>query len=300
MGTTQDQLDACQQSFRDELSSQGVDPDILDTCQLSGPYFLTPQACYDYTFYNGATFPSSYLAQLDTQCSAKTCNANCTTDLIAMGTSLAAPDAVFACIVYINLQYMAAQRNLIEATDRLTCYIVLPSPLRLGVNQTALALLNATALGLPSGGNGSPIGAAVIVGLAVGGAAVITVLVVVSAWLGFRRKKKVLGWSFYDQKSLSRSLSVGGSENYSNSQIIVYSYNELKRATQFFSSKRLLGRGGSGYVYLGDLPRSGGKVAVKKIVVGRTKAGSRVRLSPPFYSVGAIWCLASKFPGGIR
>ncbi|GAQ91140.1 Protein kinase superfamily protein [Klebsormidium nitens] len=270
----QDQLDACQQSFRDQLSQQGVDPSILDTCQLSGSYFLTPQACNEYTFYNGATFPSSYLTELEAECSPGTCNANCTTDLIAMGSELASPDAIFACIVYINIKYMAEQANLVEATDRLTCYIVLPDPLRLGVNETALAELNATALGSLSR-SGRPVGTKLIVALAVGGAVVVTVLVVVSAWLGLCRKKKVLGWSFYEQKSLSRSLSLGGSENYSNSQIIVYSYNELKRATQYFSPKRLLGRGGSGYVYLGDLPRSGGMVAVKKIVVGRTKAGSR-------------------------
>lgn len=269
----QDQLDACQQSFGAQLAIRGINPSLVDTCGLGGPYFLTPQACYNYTFYNSVPFPKPYLDELDTVCGAN-CSLNCTQNLIAMATTLGSTNTNFACVVYIMVEYMTEQRSLSVATDRLNCYIVLPPPLVLGVNQTALDLLD------PSP-QGSTLGIGPIIGIAVAGFLVVLLIVLAGVCLHKRRKNQSPGWSIYridSQRAISRTMPVGTPDRGSAGQIILYTYNELRKATNDFAQTRLLGRGGSGCVFLGDLPRSGGLVAVKKIMKGMSKSGSKVRL----------------------
>jgi hypothetical protein len=269
----QDQLDACQQSFGAQLAIRGIDPSLVDTCGLGGPYFLTPQACYNYTFYNSVPFPKPYLDELDTVCGAN-CTLNCTQNLIAMATTLGPTNTNFACVVYIMVEYMTEQRSLSVATDRLNCYIVLPPPLVLGVNQTALDLLD------PSP-QGSTLGIGPIIGIAVAGFLVVLLIVLAGVCLHKRRKNQSPEWSIYrmdSQRAISRTMPVGTPDRGSAGQIILYTYNELRKATNDFAQTRLLGRGGSGCVFLGDLPRSGGLVAVKKIMKGMSKSGSKVRL----------------------
>lgn len=137
------------------------------------------------------------------------------------------PTILTLCVLFMSAQYLARFDTLQAVTDRLNCYFVFPPPL---------------ALGLPAPPSKTWASTGAILGIASGCAALVALagLLVYGGCRPRWRRHHVLP----------------------HVQLQRFSLAALRRATDNWDERRLLGEGGWGRVYRGTL-RSGEEVAVK-------------------------------------
>ncbi|GAQ91077.1 Serine-threonine/tyrosine-protein kinase [Klebsormidium nitens] len=242
----QEEADVCMAGLRAALQARGVSPSVVDVCRIQAILPSVPIGCYNQTAA-GQMVPAHYIDYLEERCNPRVpdCTA-CQRSYYEVGAQLANTSSatiLTLCVLFMSAQYLARFDNLQAVTDRLNCYFVFPPPL---------------ALGLPAPPSKTWVSTGAILGIASGCAALIALagLVVYGGCRPRWRRHHVLP----------------------HVQLQRFSLAALRRATDNWDERRLLGEGGWGRVYRGTL-RSGEAVAVKvathKNLARRTKAATR-------------------------
>jgi hypothetical protein len=151
-------------------------------------------------------------------------------------------------------QYLARYNSLSEVTSRLNCYFLYPPPLALGLAPKPSTLTTSALAGIVLG-------------------SIACLLIVVAAAVVYKRRLLKEGISGCLGKGVEGSKQwTGGIPGLTLER---YSYSALRRAIKNFSEERLLGRGGSAKVFMGEL--QGTLVAVKVITREAVAGGAKVR-----------------------
>ncbi|GAQ89360.1 Protein kinase-like [Klebsormidium nitens] len=256
-GVPQNEADVCLQKVKDLLVANGIASTVLDNCKLVAFQYLFSVGCYNYTTIN-QPIPESYMETLEGACNPDGDCTQCQPTYLSVGKTLANTTVKTVenlCEILMSNQYLAHFDNLGDITDRLNCFFQFPPPLQLAFYTKS---------------KGITVGA--IVGIALG--AVFLLVVVAGVLFVIWRKRRTLHEgpdSSMGHASFSQSLSMA--QSLGMAQLVLFSYSELRRATKGFEENRVLGKGGSGKVYLGSL--KGKTVAIKEITRGATKKGAQ-------------------------
>lgn len=159
------------------------------------------------------------------------------------------------CIVNFGTQYFAGFSTLKDITQRLNCYYQFPPGLELGLADPPLSKKYAHI--------------ALIAGVTVTGAVMLVAVLAVALLLWKRRSLLKAG-----TKSLARMTSLRGRAKGEGLQ--TFSRKQLRQATGDFDESRMVGKGGSGKVYVGLL--KGETVAIKEASFSSVKNGAQVTL----------------------
>eukprot|EP00243_Klebsormidium_subtile_P002627 TRINITY_DN152_c0_g2_i1.p1 TRINITY_DN152_c0_g2~~TRINITY_DN152_c0_g2_i1.p1 ORF type:complete len:878 (+),score=136.23 TRINITY_DN152_c0_g2_i1:511-3144(+) len=250
----QDQVQACLAAVDSRLVKAGVTTSVYERCNLTPFPLLFAVGCYNYSNFN-ARIPDRLMLPSGDACNpgqANCSNSNCQTQFHISSAFLANssdPQVVNLCGIMVMIQYLARYDSLREITARLNCFIYYPEPLALGV-----LVPKASALTTPA------IDAIVVTCIAV----VIIVLVAVVVCKRRSLREGFDGCLHGGMKSSKHWTGIPGLTLES------FSYSALKRATKNFSEDRLLGRGGSGKVFMGELR---GKLVAVKVITREAVAG---------------------------
>lgn len=258
----------CIQKLKDLLVANGILSTVLDNCKLVAFQYLFSVGCYNYTTIT-QRIPQAYLQTLEGSCNPAADCTKCQPTYLSVGRTLANTSVKTVenlCEIMMSNQYLSQHDNLRDITDRLNCFFQFPPPLQLAFYTHS---------------KGIAVGA--IVGIVLG--AVFSLVVVAGVLFVIWRKRRTMHDgpdSSMGHASFSQSLSMA--QSLGMAQLVLFSYSELRRATKGFEENRVLGKGGSGKVYLGTL--KGKTVAIKEITRGATKKGAQVSSSVVVMSLG--------------
>eukprot|EP00243_Klebsormidium_subtile_P002630 TRINITY_DN152_c0_g2_i4.p1 TRINITY_DN152_c0_g2~~TRINITY_DN152_c0_g2_i4.p1 ORF type:complete len:592 (+),score=85.15 TRINITY_DN152_c0_g2_i4:116-1891(+) len=251
----QDQVQACIAAVVFRLVKAGVPAStVTERCEL-GPFaLLFAVGCYDYSNFN-ARIPDRVLLPL------KECNgpdqANCSNSICQqqflntsafLANSSSPPQLQRSCLLMLMGQYVARYDSLSEITSRLNCYFRYPPPLALRVAPKSSTLTTSAVVGIILG-------------------SIVFLIIVVAAILVYKRRSLKEGIDGCLGKRAKGSKQWTGIPGLT---LESFSYSALRRATENFSEDRLLGRGGSGKVFMGELR---GKLVAVKVITREAVAG---------------------------
>ncbi|GAQ86784.1 Protein kinase-like [Klebsormidium nitens] len=251
----QDQAQACSAAVNSRLVKAGVMTSfVVERCQL-GPFpFLFAAGCYNYSNFD-ARIPDQLLGPLmdacnpiQANCSNNTCQMQLesTTAYLANSSN---PRILWLCANMVMSHYLMRYDSLSDISARLNCLLSYPAPLALGVLiQTSRTLTPSAITGI------------------VFSCIAFLIIVFVTASVYKRR---------LPNKGLDGCLGSGikGSKQWTGIPGLTlesFTYSALRRATKNFDETRLLGQGGSGKVFMGELRSK--RVAVK-VISRETLAG---------------------------
>lgn len=198
------------------------------------------------------------VAETEAACAPNHCNAagDCTDVVLRVSADLAGPPADQATTIYCGVFFVSnvwPQFGAQGCADRLNCYYDLPPELQLGFLSSTLRSFKGRKKGL-KGSVLAGIVSASIVGVVIAFAVALGAVF----WRAKRRRESVSRES--NREILGAQLS-----NFQGMEPVQwFSFSELRAATKNFQESLLIGKGGSGKVYLGTLPNKL-HVAVKEI-----------------------------------
>lgn len=239
------------------LAKAGVPASTVnERCEL-GPFaLLFAVGCYNYSNFN-SRIPDRVLLPLQA-CNgpdqADCSNGVCQTQFLSTSAYLAnssSPQLQRSCVLMLMGQYLARYNSPSEVTSRLNCYFRYPPPLALGLAPKRSALTTSA-----------------LAGIVIGSIACLVILVAAVVIY----KRRFLGGCLGKGAGKGSKQWTGGIPGLTLER---FSYSTLRRATKKFSEERLLGRGGSGKVFMGEL--QGTLVAVKVITREAVAGGAKVR-----------------------
>jgi hypothetical protein len=253
----QEQVQICFSKFEKILDSYGVPSSTVDTCRLQAVSFLQGVGCYNYTTIKQPV-PARYYQELEAACNPAAGCSQCKPTFFKVGAELAnTTNTAYLnlCMIMFGFQYFSWFDNEANVTARLNCYYQFPPGMELG-------------LSTPHRKSSLKLG--VILGICALGALLVVTLLLVLLWVWLRcygQKKSGL-------PGLNRlsSLKLRATQQ----RLQIFSRRQLKRATRNFDKSRLLGRGGSGKVYVGEL--NGEAVAIKEASFAAVNSGTKVRI----------------------
>lgn len=259
----QSQADVCFSEFKAALVAQGVPPTTPELCHVSAASALLNIGCYNYTTLQ-QQIPVRYFEWFAGNCTSTSPNncRHCTQTLIDVGTELAnntSFEYLNSCEQLAVHQYYQWVARLELAPEPANCYYQFPPGLEL------------TIVPLPAAKRASNV--ALIAGLSTAIAVVFLAVVAGAVFFLWRRYPLYKADWVANKKTLGRLSSLR--QRFVGSSLQVFTRKELSKATQNFSESRVLGVGGSGKVYLGEL--NGEVVAVKDATFGANKNGAKVR-----------------------
>jgi hypothetical protein len=262
----QEQVQVCFSEFEKILATYGVPSTTVDTCRLQAVSFLQGVGCYNYTTIKQPV-PTHYYQELEAACNPAAGCSQCKPTFFKVGAELANTTNVAylnLCMIMFGFQYFSWFDTEATVTARLNCYYQFPPGMELGLSTRHRE---------------SRLKLGVILGICAVGALLVVTLLLVLLWVWLRcygRKKSGL-------PGLNRlsSLRLRATQK----RLQIFSRRQLKRATKNFDRSRLLGRGGSGKVYVGEL--NGEAVAIKE---ASFNSGAKVRIyTLPSYSLLTKW-----------
>ncbi|GAQ86783.1 Protein kinase-like [Klebsormidium nitens] len=250
----QDQAQPCLAEVDARLTKAGVTTSVYQRCNLTPFPLLFSVGCYNYSNFD-ARIPDRLLLPSGDACTPN--QANCSNSICQAQFDIAStflanssdPQVYNLCNIMVLIQYLSRFDSLSEITARLNCIIYYPEPLALGVLAPKSSALTTSAI-------------AAIIATCVAVVLIVAVVVVV-----------------YKRRSLKDGFDecLGGGTKSSKQWTGIpgltlesYSFSTLKRATKNFSEDRLLGRGGSGKVFMGELR---GKLVAVKVITREALAG---------------------------
>lgn len=257
----QNEVEACASEFQTALAAHGIPPTVTDTCRISASNLLFSVGCYNYTTIL-QRIPANYFQQLDAACNPATGDCSqCKPTFFSLGGELAnttSVDVLNLCMVMFGNQFFGWFPTMEEITARLNCYYQFPPGLQLG---------------LPTPPKKSSSNVALIAGVTGGVAGALILLAALIACYAWRRFPPSKARWNAQLKTLSRISSLRLRAH--QKRLVIYSRWQLRRATRNFDASRVLGSGGSGKVYVGEL--GGETVAIKEAAFTSSKDGAKVR-----------------------
>ncbi|GAQ81555.1 hypothetical protein KFL_000830370 [Klebsormidium nitens] len=251
----QAQATACASELKAQLAARGVNPAAPDKCLINPTLTLHGYGCYNYTTLLQRA-PSRIYEQLETVCNPATSDCTqCKPTFFSVADELANTTSVQylnLCMFSFGMQYYGGFPTLEEITPRLNCYYRFPPGLELGIAEP------------PSSKNHQQI--ALIAGL-MAASALMLVAASAVALLLWKRRSLHNG----DTKTLGRMSSL--KERANERGLKKFSRRQLRQATGDFDESRVVGRGGSGKVYVGLL--NGETVAIKEASFSSVKNGAK-------------------------
>jgi hypothetical protein len=255
----QTEADVCLDKLKSLLVANGIASTVLDNCKLVAFQYLFSVGCYNYTTIN-QPISDSDIATLESACKPGADCTQCQPTYLSVGRRLANTSSKVVenlCEIMMSNQYLSKFDNLGDITDRLNCFFRFPPPLELAFYVRDNSITTGAIVGIVLGS---------VFFLAVVG------LVLFLLW---RRRRSAYDGPDTSMGHASFSQSLNMAQSLGMAQLALFSYSDLRKATKGFDDSRLLGKGGSGKVYLGEL--KGKPVAIKEIARGTTKKGSQVR-----------------------
>lgn len=259
----QGQAEVCFSEFKAALDVQGVPPTTPELCHVSAASALLNIGCYNYTTLQ-QQIPVRYFEYFAGNCTRASPNdcRHCTQTLIDVGTELANNtnfEYLNSCEQLAVHQYYQWLARLELVPEPGNCYYQFPPGLEL------------TIVPLPAGQRSPNVG--LIAGLSTAIAVAFLAVVAGAAFFFWRRYPLYKADWVATKKTLGRLSSLR--QRFVESSLQVFTKKELSKATQTFSESRVLGVGGCGKVYVGEL--NGEVVAVKDATFGANKNGAKVR-----------------------
>ncbi|GAQ89583.1 Protein kinase superfamily protein [Klebsormidium nitens] len=255
----QDEVEACAAEFQAALTAHGIPSTVVNTCRISATNLLFSVGCYNYTTIL-QRIPVGYYRQLETACNPSTSDCSqCKPTFFSIGAELAnttSVDILNSCMLMFGNQFFGWFPTMEEITARLNCYYQFPPGLQLGLPTPRKD--SGPNVALIAGLTGGIVGALVLLGALIG----------CYAWRRFPPSKA--RWNA-QLKTLSRISSLRMRAH--QKRLVIYSRWQLRRATRNFDASRLLGSGGSGKVFVGEL--GGETVAIKEAVFTSSKDGAK-------------------------
>ncbi|GAQ86301.1 Protein kinase superfamily protein [Klebsormidium nitens] len=249
------ETNACTASFKAALVANGLLETLYEECRLSSFIPLIALRCNKYT-----VTPPELQAKTEAVCAPGRCNASCTATVQEAFVTMAGPYAdtpsISYCGIFFSGSFWPQNYGYQGAVDRANCYWNFPPELQLRILELG-----------PSGR--SKRRKALIASLVSVSVVFAFVAIAVMGLLLWRRQKRRTE-SIRDQDRFKAKLSKSRTVS---EPLHWYSFPELRAATQNFAAKQLLGKGGSGSVYLGELP-DGTRVAVKQLAKPSTPDGA--------------------------
>jgi hypothetical protein len=247
---------ACAAAFRSALVAHGLQGSLFESCGLSSFLGLYAVRCRNYT-----TVPSTFSERVEAACAPGLCNGaeDCTTAAMEVSGALAGPRADELTFIVCGSFLVLSEWSKYGAAgyvQRMNCYWDLPEDLHFHVSASDGAKWNLLVKLLISGSV-----------LLVAGLAVVGFLCLFAKHQIRRTSKDRDNFKFMTSK-LSKEQLKG--------PLRWYTLTELRNATQSFSERLILGKGGSGCVFWGKL-EDGTEVAVKKMPKPSTMLGYEVR-----------------------
>ncbi|XP_074325947.1 putative receptor-like protein kinase At1g11050 [Apium graveolens] len=241
---------SCISDFQSSLSSLTLRDDLTSSCMDPGQFILKPDMC--------ASIQSTkdWRTKLG---SSTALDAACKPDL----TQLTACDACVAAGLRVQADLVAVDGNRSHTTECFYFTVLYAAGMvnRFGPESigTAACIFGLSVEKTSKGKSRLPL----ILGLAGGWAAVLVIALPVGLYFWFERKKKI-------EMAKRRAMDDNGESGSRprvrpNTGSIWYKIHELEVATNKFSPKNFIGRGGFGMVYKGIL-YDGSVVAVKKVL----------------------------------
>jgi hypothetical protein len=236
---------ACTTAFKSSLVASGLPETLFKQCKLSPFLPLLGQRCNNHT-----TVPQEYQQMADAVCASGKCNkgADCTDLGKQIILELAGPYAdqatISFCGVFLFMSFPSQRYGAQGALDFTNCYWDIPPALEVHYLQPAKS---------PSSGHGHT---ARLIGVTC--ALIAGILVLVCHPLPFAlASTKTFHQGHKHRKLFQSKMSKGQGLD----PLQWYSLSEVRGATHNFAPKQLLGKGGSGKMYLGQLS-DGTQVAV--------------------------------------
>lgn len=281
----QAEIEACTSAFRSALVANNLPGSLIDQCKINSFIPLIAITCSNYT--TSSRLPSEYVTRVDGACASGQCNkaGNCKEVLLETGSALAGPSSdgglndLYCTFFYTVVEWPKYGPQ--GSVDRINCYYAYPPELQL--TATSVERRNFTSEGQQNHGLAKGIVIASALGVLASIIGALALLILLMRRTSSRESGgKLLG---------ARLSLLEGVES-----MQWFSLSELRAATQNFSEKQLLGKGGSGKVYLGKLP-SGAYVAVKDIMKVSTTGALEVRwkCSSRMHN-HLVHCREQKFP----
>ncbi|GAQ77876.1 Protein kinase superfamily protein [Klebsormidium nitens] len=257
----QGQSDVCFSEFKASLVAQGIPPATPELCRVTPASGLLNIGCFNYSTLQ-QTIPTRYFHYFAGNCtraSPDNCR-HCTQTLIDVGTELANNTSVEylnSCQQLAVHQYYRWLGRIDLPPEPANCYYQFPPGLEL------------TIVPLPPGKSSSKVG--LVAGLSSASAAVLLAVLAGVAFFLWRRYPLYKAEWDAEKKTLGRLSSLR--QRVVGTRLQVFTKKQLSKATQDFSESRLVGVGGSGKVYVGEL--NGEVVAVKDATFGSNKNGAK-------------------------
>jgi hypothetical protein len=248
---------ACTSAYKTALVAHGLSEFLYEQCRLSSFIPLYAQRCRNLT-----VTPLAIQQKTEATCAPGHCNevGDCTETVREAYTSMAGPGAdpvtVALCGIFFSSTFWP-QYGLKGSAERTNCYWDFPPELQVRF--------------LDPDRTHTKKHQKLLVTILVATSAVVVVLLSLFTCLVMWRRKRNASEALRDHDLFKAKLS----KSQSVEPLKWYSYSELRSATQNFSAKLLLGKGGSGKVYLGELV-DGSQVAVKEISRPSTAVGLEV------------------------
>lgn len=252
----------CFSEYKAGLAAHGVPPTTPETCHVTAATALLNVGCYNYSTLQQQV-PTRYFHYFDGNCTraaADNCS-HCSQTLLDVGTELANTTNVEylnACEQLVVHQYYLWLANLEAISERGNCYYQFPPGLELTM--------------IPVPPRKSPANVALIAVLTSAIAIVLLAVVAIAALFLWRRYPVYKAEWDAEKKTLGRLSSL--QHRVAGNRLQVFTRKQLSKATQNFSESRVVGVGGSGKVYVGEL--NGEVVAVKDARFGCNKNGAKV------------------------
>jgi hypothetical protein len=254
--SAQTEAAACGTALKNAFAANGLPISLYERCQLNTFASLVATKCNNHT-----NIPPELKAWVESACAPGQCNraGDCTDVTMAAISILAGPNADQTTYSICGLFFVLMswpQYGVQGCIDRVNCFWDFPPELQLRIPPpvSTRSALSRVAIYL------------VVLAAAVTGVAI----TVATLWLW--RRRRYARESLRNQEALKARLS----KSAENMELLRwYSFPELQKATQNFAPQALLGRGGSGKVFVGTLA-DGTKIAVKQLQESASAAGVEV------------------------
>ncbi|GAQ77883.1 Protein kinase superfamily protein [Klebsormidium nitens] len=260
-GMDQGQAEVCFSEYKAGLAAHGVSPATPESCRVTAATALLNIGCYNYSTLQQQV-STRYFHYFDGNCTHSgggDCS-HCSQTLLDVGNELANTTSVAylnACQQLVVHQYYLWLANVESVPERGNCYYQFPP----GLELTMVPLL-------PSK---SASNIALIAGVSCASAVVLLGVLAIVAFVLWRRYPLYKAEWDAEKKTLGRLSSI--QQRVVGNRLQVFTKRQLSKATQDFSESRVVGVGGSGKVYVGEL--NGDIVAVKDSTFGSNNDGAK-------------------------